>query len=272
MILFEGMDIQAYTKDVTLEMISADETTYGHLYFSDSAIKLAYRTSEEDYHDAMQGIPVDEKGYSIRHISLVKEDWLEKLAVAENISSLIEDLENRIDQLTDTTDASIAEMTKLFESQSAQIQEDTLDVLKSFDKELVKVWTQAHSLISLEPSASITHSSSYIESICKHIIVKMNKELPSKQEMSPLINECVKALGLSDNTLADSDLIQLVGSIKGISQSIGAFRSHHGIAHGAAPQAYKATESEARLLNTCAAAISTFLISRYRAKQQDSKN
>jgi hypothetical protein len=99
----------------------------------------------------------------------------------------------------------------------------------------------------------------------------MNRVLPLKQEMSPLINECVKALGLSDDTLADSDLIQLVGGIKGICQSIGAFRSHHGIAHGAAPKAYRANENEARLLNTCAAAVSVFLINRYQLKQLDPK-
>lgn len=267
-VIFDGLDIQAYTKDVTLEVHSPDETTYGHLYFSDGAIKVAYRTSQEDYHDAMQGIPADEQGYGVRHISLVQAEWLEKLAAAENIVSLTADLEKRLDQLTNSTDASIAELTKLFESQTAQIQEDTLDVLKSFDKDLIKGWTLAHALISSEPAESITRSSSYIESVCKHILIGINKSLPQKQEMSPLINECVKALGLSEDALADTDLTQLVGSIKGICQSIGAIRSHFGIAHGAAPHTYKVNEHEARLLNTCAAAASVFLIKRYQAKQQ----
>jgi hypothetical protein len=136
--IFDGLDIQAYTKDVTLEIHSPDETTYGHLYFSDSAIKVAYRTSEEDFHDAMQGIPSDQQGYGIKHISLVAAEWLEKLATAENIISLTTDLEQRLDKLANSADASIAELSKLFESQTTQIQEDSLDVLKSFDKELIK--------------------------------------------------------------------------------------------------------------------------------------
>jgi len=266
--ILDGFDIPAYTKDVTLEMHAPDERTYGHLYFSDGALKVAYRCTDEDYHDAMQGIRADEQSYSVLHISTVQAKWLEKLAFAENIISLTADLEQRLDELTGLTDASIEELTKIFGAQTAQIQEDTLDVLKSFDKELIKGWTVAHALISSEPAESITRSSSYIESICKHILIGMKAPLPNKQEMSSLINECVKALGLSEDADANEDLRALVGSIKGVCQSIGTMRSHFGIAHGAAPHAYKATEHEARLINTCAAAASVFLIKRYQNKQQ----
>lgn len=265
--IFDGFDIQAYAKDVTLEMHALDERTYGHLYFSESTLKVAYRSTDDDYHDVMQGISADERSYSILHISTTQAKWLEKLASAENIASLTSDLEQRLDQLTGSTDASIAELTKLFESQTAKIHEDTLDVLKSFDKELIKGWTVAHAMISSEPAESITRSSSYIESICKHILTGMRAPLPTKQEMSPLINECVKVLGLSKDAGASEDLKVLVGSIKGLCQSIGTMRSHFGIAHGTAPHAYKATEHEARLINTCAAAASVFLIKRYQANQ-----
>lgn len=265
--IFEGFDIRAHTPNVTLEVYAFDECTYGYLTYSSGTLNVAYRSTEQDREDALNFVPQEEQGYSVRHISRASSDWLEKLATQENIASLTTRLELALDTLIGSTDASISGLTKVFEFQSDQVHADAVMVLNSFDSSLVQAWTDAHSLITLEPAESLTKSSSYVESICKHILAELDTPLPSQQVMTSLIAECVKVLGLSEDAEADRDLKALVGGIKSVCQSIGTLRTHFGTAHGKAPGAYMVNEHYARLVNTSAAAISVFLIQRFHAKR-----
>lgn len=265
--IFDGFDIRAHTSDVTLEAYAFDESTYGYLYFSDSALKVAYRSTEQDREEAINGVPKDEQGYSIRPLAKTSAEWLEKLATPENIATLTSRLELALDTLIASTDASILGLTKVFEFQSNQIHSDTIEVLQSFDSNLVQAWTDAHALVTIAPAESLTKSSSYVESICKHILIGLGTPLPVKQVMTSLIGECEKVLGLSEDKEADQDLKVLVSGIKSICQSIGTLRTHFGTAHGKAPGAYMINEHYARLVNTSAAAVSVFLVQRYHAKR-----
>lgn len=67
---FEGLKIYGQSKDVTLSQEDRDDWTYGHLYFSSEELKLAYRTTQEDYFDSMNNVPEEDQGYSIKHISM----------------------------------------------------------------------------------------------------------------------------------------------------------------------------------------------------------
>jgi hypothetical protein len=265
--IFDGFDIRAHTPDVIIEEYAFDERTYGYLFFSDSALKVAYRSTEQDREEAFNGVPEDEKGYNVRSLAKTSPEWLEKLATPENISTLTSRLELALDTLIASTDASISGLTKVFEFQSNQVQTDTVEALRSFDSSLVKAWTEAHALVTVDPADSLTKTSSYVESICKYILVGLGKPLPTKQVMTTLIGECEKALGLSEDKEADQDLKVLVGGIKSICQAIGTLRTHFGSAHGKEPGAYMINEHYARLVNTSAAAASVFLVQRYHAKR-----
>jgi hypothetical protein len=265
--IFDGLDIRAHTPDVTLEAYAFEESTYGYLLFSDKTLRLAYRSTEQDREDALNGVPEDEQGYSLRSLAKTPPEWLEKLATQENIATLTSRLELALDTLIASTDASISGLTKVFEFQSNQVQTDTVETLQSFDSSLVKAWTEAHALVTVDPADSLTKTSSYVESICKYILVGLGQPLPAKQVMTTLIGECEKALGLSEDKEADQDLKVLVGGIKSICQAIGTLRTHFGSAHGKEPGAYMINEHYARLVNTSAAAASVFLVQRFHAKR-----
>jgi hypothetical protein len=270
--IFDDLDIRAHTSDVILEGYGDDECTYGYLSFSGGVLSVAYRTTYEDREDALDGIPETEQGYHLRPLSVSSPEWLEKLATAENIAALVTRLELAVDTLLASADASISELTKVFEFQSNQVHNDTVAVLASFDPGLVQAWTDAHALITLEPAESLTKSSSYVESICKHILTGLGVPLSGKQVMTNLIAECVRALGLSEDKEAEHDFTMLVSGIKGICQSIGTIRTHFGTAHGKAPGAYMIDEHYARLVNTSAAAVSVFLVQRYHARRAQERH
>ena len=84
--------------------------------------------------------------------------------------------------------------------------------------------------------------------------------------MAQLIGAAVKALDLSDNSEANTDLKQLFGGIKGIFQAIGSMRTHFGTAHGFTPGDYVAQEHYARLINDASATVSTYLLRRLKQK------
>ncbi|MYN26954.1 abortive infection family protein [Duganella levis] len=270
--LFDGLDIRAHTPDVTLEEYAFDERTYGYLSFSDSTLRVAYRTTEQDREEAMYGVPEEEQGYSVRALAKTSSEWLEKLATPENIATLTSRLELALDTLIASTDSSISALTRVFEFQTVQVHTDAVETLQSFDSNLVKAWKEAHTQITVAPAESITKSSSYVESICKHILVGLGTPMPTKQVMTSLIGECEKALGLSEDKQADLDLKSVVGGIKSICQGIGALRTHFGTAHGKEPGAYLINEHYARLINTSAAAVSVFLVQRYHAKRLSSNS
>lgn len=265
--IFDGFDIRAHTPDVTLEEYGYDERTYGYLSFSDSTLRVAYRSTEQDRQEAMDGVPEEEQGYSIRPLSKTSPEWLEKLATPENIATLTSRLELALDTLIASADASITGLTKVFEFQTIQVHSDTVETVHSFDPNLVKAWKDAHAQITVDPAESITKSSSYVESICKYILAGLETPMPQKQVMTSLIGECEKALGLSEDKEADQDLRIVVGGIKSICQGISTLRTHFGTAHGKEPGAYLINEHYARLINTSAAAVSVFLVQRYHFKR-----
>ncbi|MBV7539367.1 abortive infection family protein [Duganella sp. sic0402] len=265
--IFDGLDIRAHTPDVTLEEYAFDESTYGYLSFSDSTLRVAYRSTEQDRQESFNGVPEEEQEYSLCPLAKTSPEWLEKLAIPENIAILTSRLELALDSLIASTDVSISGLTKVFEFQTIQVHTDAVETLQSFDSNLVKAWKDAHDKITVDPAESITKSSSYVESICKHILAGLGIPMPAKQVMTSLIGECEKALGLSEDEEADQDLKSVVGGIKSICQGIGALRTHFGTAHGKEPGAYIINEHYARLINTSAAAVSAFLVQRYHTKR-----
>jgi len=86
------IDVYAKSKSATLETISPDDSVYGYLYFNQGELKIAYRTTEDDFSDSMDNVPQEHQVYSIRDLAGCPIEWLERLSGKRVIKSLMANL------------------------------------------------------------------------------------------------------------------------------------------------------------------------------------
>lgn len=262
-----GINIYGQSANVTLEPIGEDDEFYGHLFYSDKKLYVAFRSTEDDFNDSMDNIPEALQSMQTKTLNEISADWLYKLSNEKVLLSLFKSIENKLDSINDQIDSSMQSINKILDYQSNEIKED---VLKSLDElnvqSLSKEWIKARSLITIDPADSITRSSSYLESICKTILVGLKKSLPKTLDITNLIKECVNVLKLSEEKTVENDLLKLISGIKSIFQSVGSLRTHFGTAHGSSPGTYEINEHYARIANNAAGTVSIFLIQRYKTK------
>lgn len=261
---FCDMEIFAAGRDVTLETEGLDDYVYGHLTFGTDGLAVAYRATDEDFLDHINGVPEEERGYKMRHFSTCKTGWLERLSSSAAVESLFANIENRLDQLNSSADESLELLKNVLEHQAVELNQDAEAALSlTASQTLSRDWTKARGLISIEPAESITRSSSYLESVCKYILVDMGAPIPPQDTISNLIGACLQRLPLSSDERAGELMKQLVGNFRGIFNSIGAIRNNYATAHGAVPGNFEVGEHEARLVNNAAASASVFLLHRH---------
>ncbi|ARD43532.1 abortive infection family protein [Colwellia sp. PAMC 21821] len=262
-----GIDAWAYSKTENLEMVGPDDWIYGHLSFGEGALKVVYRSTEDDYHDNITGVPEERQTLQTKSIKSCPIEWLEKLSSEKQINHLLSSIDKCLVSIESNTIGSIDSLNKALDSQSEEISKETTNALKETDSdELLRVWLKARSSIQSDPSDSITRSSSYLESVCRLVLKEMDVPLPNKNDMTNLIVSAVNALDLSDNSEANRDLKKLFGGLKGVFQAIGTMRTHFGTAHGFSPGDYVPQEHYARLINDASATASTYLLRRLRQK------
>lgn len=262
-----GIDVFAKSPNETLEMIGPDDWVYGALSYGQGELRISYRTTEDDFHDAMNQVEPEYQSYDVKTIKSCPIHWLEKLSSEKQINQLLANIEKALTSIQENTVGSLESLNKALESQSEEIAAEAMEALKNYEsEELVRIWLKARSSIQTDPADSITRSSSYLESVCRLILAELEKELPNRTDISNLINAAVSALDLSDDAEANRDLKQLFGAIKGIFQAIGAMRTHFGSAHGFSPGDYMPPEHYARLVNDASATASTYLLRRLNLK------
>ena len=261
------IDIWAESSKVTLEMTGPDDWIYGHLRFSQGKIEVVYRSTEDDFHDAMSRVPQEYLSFNTKSLKSCSIEWLERLSSEKQINCLLSNIDKSLDSIESNATNSIETLNKTLDSQSEEISNETSNALKEVNSdELLRAWLKARSSIQSDPADSITRSSSYLESVCRLVLKDTDKPLPNKKDMTNLISSAVKALELSDNTEANNDMKQLFGGIKGIFQAVGSMRTHFGTAHGFTPGDYVAKEHYARLINDASATASTYLLRRLKEK------
>lgn len=271
--VFSDMEIFASGADVNLEQTGEDDWTYGHLSLYNGRLYVGFRTTDDDYYHSVNHLGEDEHTYTMKLIAECKSSWLERLCSDKPLQSLFDNLDTRLERLSEAADESVEALNKILEHQAVEVNDDTVTALLTIGNEaLLKEWSKARSSIAIDPEDSITRSSSYLESICKKILRDLNVPIPANDTMLPLISECIKQLGLSGDKGANNALSQLYGSLKGLFQSIGAIRSNFGTAHGSSPGDYKMGEHYARLINNAAATASTFLLYRHRIHMANQKS
>ncbi|MED5523690.1 MAG: abortive infection family protein [Pseudomonadota bacterium] len=262
-----GIDVWARSAKKSLEMIGPDDWIYGYLSFSEGRIEVVYRSTEDDFHDAMSQVPEEYESYQSKSINSCSIAWLEKLSSENNINKLLSNIEKSLASIENNTIGSIESLNKALDTQSEEISDETIEALREASSdELIRHWLKARSSIQSDPADSITRSSSYLESVCRLILTETGEPLPNKKDMTNLIGSAVKALDLSDDSEANNDLKQLFGGIKSIFQSVGSMRTHFGTAHGVAPGDYVPKEHYARLISDASATASTYLLRRLKQK------
>lgn len=261
------ISIFAQGKMVDLEIYGDGDCVYGYLFYSNGELKIAYRNTEDDCIESQVSLSTDDKEYTFKNVGDTQIDWLEKLSSEESITLLLRSVGKKLDTIYETSNNSIMSLEKILASQSNAVFEDTKKDLKEFsEKNLYHDWQKARQQVFIEPSDSITRTSSYLESVCKKILHDLSVPLPVKSDITNLIKSVSNVIELSGNAEADPILKQLFGGIKGVFQAIGALRTHFGTAHGRSPQFHKIDENCARLANDAAAAVSVFIIKRFKQK------
>jgi len=59
----EGIEIYAKSEEKILEKTGPDDWIYGYLSFKEGKIQIEYRSTEDDFHDAMHQVPEEYQGY-----------------------------------------------------------------------------------------------------------------------------------------------------------------------------------------------------------------
>lgn len=256
-----GIEVWAQSDKESLEMIGPDDWLYGYLTFSNGKLHVIYKSTEDDH------IPDEYQSFHSKSIESCPVKWLEKLSSERQIHHLLFNIDKNLASIESNTICSIGSLSKALEFQSDEISTETIRAIKDTNsKELLSSWLKARSSIQLDPTDSITRSSSYLETVCRLILKETNQPLPNKKEMSNLIGAAVKALELSDDPEANNDMKTLFGGLKGIFQAVGSMRTHFGTAHGFTPGDYVAPEHYARLINDASATASTYLLRRLKEK------
>jgi hypothetical protein len=252
----DGMGLYAQSKSIILQHTGPDDWIYGYLSFHEGTIHVAYRSTDDDYSDAMNNLPEEYQTHQMRHISICNDDWLEKLSQKEMINSILTNIDSNLQSMLESSDASVKTLESTLQTQSSQLAESCQkELVEIGDSGLLKDWISARNAVHLDPSDSVTRSSSYIESVCRKILDEQSTPLPKTITISSLIKECEKTLELTDDIEVESDIKQVIGGMKGVIQGIGCLRTHFGTAHGKSPNDFEIGSHYARLANDSAAAV-----------------
>lgn len=141
-----------------------------------------------------------------------------------------------------------------------------LEKLNMLDMESVKNnFERALEEADPNPEGAITQACSAVESVCKCILDELNQPYPNKQDISGLVKEVSKHLNLSPGRKdipaeSESDIRQILGGLVGVTNGIGALRTHSGDAHGRGKKRPTVDARMARLAIHAASTISLFYI------------
>jgi hypothetical protein len=116
------------------------------------------------------------------------------------------------------------------------------------------------SSVESDPPAAVTAASAIIESLCKVYIQDNRLQMPSDQSVKPLWRAVQGHLGLNPSSVSDQDMAKLLGSLSGIVDAIGAFRTHAGSAHGRGRGVVTTTPAHARLAIHAAHTLTAFVL------------
>lgn len=112
---------------------------------------------------------------------------------------------------------------------------------------------------------SITHSIACVESTCRLIHDELGEKLPAEKSLSVLWKSTRKVLEL-DALGSEDVIVQLLNSLFGIVNQLGAMRNALSDAHGKGKHSHQVSESYAELALNTASTIATFAVRHFKTK------
>ena len=122
-----------------------------------------------------------------------------------------------------------------------------------------------------DPEDAVTAACSTIESVCRSILVELDKPLPAKKDVQGLYSAVKQPLGLSpDRSDIDpfiaGDVRQVLSGLLTVIGGLGALRTHGGDAHGREKGFARVDSRIARLAIHAASSTALFLIETWQRK------
>ncbi|WP_244160276.1 abortive infection family protein [Pseudomonas graminis] len=251
-----GLDIWVTGARISLGQIDEDAWEYGMLNFDGNNLRILLSDTLED----ARALGTPQEGMmTVRYISDFKDDAkLIKLAAPESIDSLWLALEQKIREKLGEAKSAARLLSEFSEEQSESIHTDLAGLMEGdyFEKQ----WADARLAIDVDASDSLTRTTQFLESVCRHYLSERKIPFGSRKTISEFINAVVDdfpPLQMPDGTDHSKDIKSLLGGVKSIAQGTGALRTHLGTAHGG----NKSADADvARLSNNLAGAVAIYIL------------
>jgi hypothetical protein len=252
--------LYAQSSSITLDSVGPDDSIYGYLCWSSGKLAIAYRSTEQDFEDSINNQYEEDKTYSVKSLASSSIEWLELISSKRVLNSLIKSINDKLESIEEQTN-NYTIIDEIINTESSIISKKVSEELeKDGDKNLLENWTKARNCIQTDPPDSIAKTCSYIESVCRKIISEKDISQPTQKDVSSLIRVVIDNYDLPEDALANEEIKNLLGNIKGIVGAIGKLRTDFGTAHGDAPGKNKLGADQARLINDIGGAVSSFLL------------
>ncbi|NWD60005.1 abortive infection family protein [Pseudomonas sp. IPO3774] len=251
-----GLSLYVTGKKIVLGMVDEDDWEYAKLNFDGSNLRVLTSTTHEDGHNygtAREG------EMTVHYIGDFKDDEkLTKVASRDSINSLWIAVEEAVSEMLGEAKGSARLLSEFSDIQSESIHKDLSDLMNGnyFEKQ----WVKARLAIDTDASDSLTRTTQFLESVCRHYLEKRKIPLGNKKTITDFINAVVAdfpPLKFPNGEDHTADIKAFFGGVKGISQSAGALRTHLGTAHGGDKTA---NADEARLSNNLAGAVAIYIL------------
>ncbi|RMM60380.1 abortive infection family protein [Pseudomonas savastanoi] len=263
-----GLSIYVTGMKVVLGMVDEDDWEYAKLNFDGENLRILTSTTHEDGHNYGT---YREGEMHVRSIAYFNDEKLTKIASKDSINSLWTAVEEAISDMLGEAKSSVRLLSEFSDVQSESIHKDLADLMKGdyFEQH----WANARLAIETDASDSLTRTTQFLESVCRHYLEKREISLGKIKTVSEFINAVAddfpplvlpESSENSEEIKAQfvKDVKALLGGIKSVSQGCGIFRTHYGTAHGGNKTAYA---DEARLVNNLAGAVSIYILEKLKS-------
>ena len=124
-------------------------------------------------------------------------------------------------------------------------------------------WKSAFQRCASDPEGAITSSRTLIESVCKHILERLNITYNEKDDLPKLYRQTTEQLNLSPSQHTEQIFKQILGGCQAVVDGLGAIRNKYGDAHGKGTKYKKPSVRHAELAVNLGGAMTSFLISTF---------
>jgi hypothetical protein len=145
---------------------------------------------------------------------------------------------------------------------SASLSQSVEDIVKA--KSLAGVGAEYDRIfknLESDPPAAVTASCALVEAVLKsYIEADASLTMPSDQSVGPLWKLVRGHLHLDPGSQTNEDLRKILSGLSSIADGLGAFRTHHGSAHGRSTVKYRVLPRHARLAAHASYTLCAFII------------